>query len=115
MLRAPSRILAAVLLTCVLAGCAVGPNYKRPAVDAPQKYRDAPSETSATASFGEEKWSDVFQDPPLQALIHTALQQNYDVRIAAARIAEAQAQLGITRSNELPSAAVILDSNGNRN
>ncbi len=114
MLRAPTRILVGVLLTFGLAGCAVGPNYKRPAVDAPQTFRDAPSTPSAVASFGEEKWSDVFQDPQLQALVHTALQQNYDVRIAAARIAEAQAQLGITRSNELPSAAVILDSNGNR-
>jgi outer membrane protein, multidrug efflux system len=114
MFPARSRTLAGALLAFVLAGCAVGPNYKRPAVDAPQKFRDAPSDTSATASFGEEKWSDVFQDPQLQALVHTALQQNYDVRIAAARIAEAQAQLGITRGNELPSAAVILDSNGNR-
>jgi outer membrane protein, multidrug efflux system len=114
MLQAPSRILVGVLLAVMLAGCAVGPNYKRPAVNTPQTFRDAPSEPSATASFGEEKWSDVLQDPQLQALIHTALQQNYDVRIAATRIAQAQAQLGITRGNELPSAAVILDSNGDR-
>jgi multidrug efflux system outer membrane protein len=44
----------------------------------------------------------VFQDPQLQELIRTALQQNYDVRIAAARIVEARAQVGITRADQLP-------------
>ena len=50
-----------------------------------------------------------FKTQQLQTLIRTALQQNYDVRIAAARIAQAQAQVSITRGNELPSAAVILE------
>jgi multidrug efflux system outer membrane protein len=56
-----------------------------------------------TESLGDQKWWDVFQDKQLQDLIHTALQQNYDVRIAATRILEAQAQLGITRADQLPS------------
>jgi len=115
MRRTPSQIIASTLATIMLAGCAVGPNYKRPVVDTPQTYRGAPTETLSAAPFGDEKWSDVFQDPELQALIHAALQQNYDVRIAAARIAQAQAQLSITRGNELPSAAAVLTSNGNRN
>ena len=93
----------------MLAGCAVGPNYKRPAVDTPQTFRGAPAETPSAASFGDEKWSEVFQDPQLQALIRTALQQNYDVRIAATRILQAQAQLSITRGNEFPSAAAVAD------
>jgi outer membrane protein, multidrug efflux system len=53
-------------------------------------------------SFGDQKWWEVFQDPELEELIHTALQNNYDVRIAATRILEAQAQLGITRADQLP-------------
>jgi len=53
-------------------------------------------------SFGDQKWWEVFQDPELQRLIRTALQNNYDVRIAATRILEAQAQLGITRADQLP-------------
>jgi multidrug efflux system outer membrane protein len=57
----------------------------------------------ATESLGDQKWWDVFQDKQLQDLIHTALQQNYDVRIAATRILEAQAQLGIARADQLPS------------
>src|SRR5262249_8218902 len=53
-------------------------------------------------SFGDQKWWEVFQDPQLQDLIRTALKQNYDLRIAATRILEAQAQLGITRADQLP-------------
>src|ERR1700719_1760602 len=94
-------------LTLLLsAGCAVGPNYKRPSTDVPGMYRGAmPQEAAqpaASQSFGDQKWWEVFQDKQLQDLIHTALQQNYDVRIAATRILEAQAQLGITRADQLP-------------
>jgi len=105
-----------------LAGCTVGPNYKRPAVDVPLEYRAAPADgpagdhpqagpatpqSSATAqtpvkSFGDEKWWDIFQDRELQNLIRTALKNNYDVRIAATRVVEAQAQLGITRADQFP-------------
>ena len=56
----------------------------------------------AAHSFGDQKWWDVFQDPQLQQLVRTALQQNYDVRIAATRILQAQAVLGITRADQLP-------------
>jgi outer membrane protein, multidrug efflux system len=94
-------------LTMLLsAGCAVGPNYKRPSTDVPGMYRGAvPQEAAqpaASQSFGDQKWWEVFQDKQLQDLIYTALQQNYDVRIAATRILEAQAQLGITHADQLP-------------
>ncbi len=56
----------------------------------------------AAQSLGEEKWWEVFQDKQLQDLIRTALKNNYDVNIAAARILKAQAQLGITRADQLP-------------
>ena len=105
----------------VLAGCAVGPNYQRPLVDVPTAYRRLPqNQTEAatsdrkpnseadqaakarTVSLGDEKWWEVFQDKELQGLVRTALQNNYDVRIAAARVSEAQAQLGITRADQFP-------------
>jgi multidrug efflux system outer membrane protein len=90
-----------------LAGCAVGPNYKRPAVSVPTDYRAAmPSPTAPASSLGNENWWQVYQDPVLVQLIHSALRQNYDVRIAATRVLEAQAQLGITRANQLPSASL---------
>src|SRR3989442_4275036 len=87
------------------SGCAVGPNYKRPSVTVPGTYRGAiPQEAPepAAESLGDQKWWEVFQDRQLRDLIHTALQQNYDVRIAATRILEAQAQVGITRADGLP-------------
>jgi outer membrane protein, multidrug efflux system len=103
-LRALSVGLSLTML--LSAGCAVGPNYKRPSADVPGMYRGAmPQEAAqpaASPSFGEQKWWEVFQDKQLQDLIHTALQQNYDVRIAATRILEARAQLGITRADQLP-------------
>ena len=88
----------------------MGPKYKRPAVDVPQEYRaPAPQQAAQASSLGNEEWWQVYQDPVLTQLIHTAIAQNYDVRIAAARVLEAQAQVGITRANQLPSASVGAD------
>lgn len=98
-------LLSAVVLS---SGCAVGPNYKRPAVSVPPSYRGlTPEEAAKTqpASIADQNWSDVFQDQQLRSLTRTALQQNYDVRIAASRILAAQAQLGITRADQFPSVA----------
>jgi outer membrane protein, multidrug efflux system len=111
--RAVFTFLTFGLLLC---GCAVGPNYKRPAIDAPGAYRgDNPSPITSSKSMGDEKWWEVFQDPVLEQLIHTALQQNYDVRIAASRVLQAQAQLGITRANQFPTASVGAQAFSQRN
>lgn len=113
MKRPFGALVAAAVVAMFVSGCAVGPNYKRPAVATPQNYR---GETAAAAqsSFGDEKWAEVFQDPQLQKLIQTALTQNYDVRIAAARIAQAQAQLTIARGGQYPGAAGLASSNRTR-
>ncbi|HKE31790.1 MAG TPA: efflux transporter outer membrane subunit, partial [Candidatus Angelobacter sp.] len=105
-----AKFFLASAIVIGLAGCTVGPNYKRPAVTVPDAYRAAP-EISApaqdkSASLSDQKWEEVFQDKQLQELIRTALRQNYDVRIAAARILEAQAQLGITRADQFPAVDV---------
>lgn len=98
--------LAPLAFLFLLAGCMVGPNYKRPSVSLPPAYRGAtPAPAAAAPSLGNEKWWQVFQDPTLVNLIHTALAQNYDVRIAATRVVQAQAQAGITRSNQFPSVS----------
>ena len=112
-------ILVLTIFTC---GCTAGPNYHRPKIDVPTAYRgpsttpgeglsqpgtqpaaNSPQQQSSEQSFGDQKWWEVFQDPQLQELIRTALAQNYDVRIAATRILQAQAQLGITRADQVPS------------
>jgi outer membrane protein, multidrug efflux system len=99
------RLIALSLLMLLAAGCAVGPNYKRPSVDVPGAYRGAVPQAAqqpTAESLGDQKWWELFQDQQLQDLIHTALQQNYDVRIAATRILQARAQVGITRADQLP-------------
>src|SRR5437879_7569969 len=121
------RIVAKTFLTLVFCGallwmnaCSVGPNYKRPAANVPTAYRGAlageaaagestpappspvRSRGAGAAPLGEEKWGEGVEDQELQGLIRTALKNNYDVRIAATRVLEAQAQLGITRADQLP-------------
>jgi multidrug efflux system outer membrane protein len=88
----------------MLTGCTLGPRYKRPQVTVPDTYRGLAPDASpqSVASLGDEKWWSVYQDPQLQALIREALAQNYDVRIAAARVLQAQAVLGITRADQFP-------------
>jgi outer membrane protein, multidrug efflux system len=92
------------VLVILLAGCAVGPNYQRPQIAVPDVYRGLPpdADKTATASLADEKWWTLFQDEQLQGLIRTALADNYDVQIAAARVLQAQAVLGITRADQLP-------------
>jgi outer membrane protein, multidrug efflux system len=88
------------------SGCTVGPNYKWPTAAVPGSYRGTPSDNAAQTQFtalGDQKWWDIFQDEQLRTLIRTALNQNYDSRIAASRLLEAQAQLGITRADQFPS------------
>jgi NodT family efflux transporter outer membrane factor (OMF) lipoprotein len=85
------------------AGCTVGPDYKRPSVGVPASFR-APEPLPATqaASFADLKWFEIFKDDKLQELVRTALQQNYDLRDAVARVEAARAGLGIARSAQFP-------------
>jgi multidrug efflux system outer membrane protein len=87
-------------LVAVLAGCAMGPNYKRPELDTPSKYRFAT--TQSTNSFGDLAWWEVFKDPALQTLIHAALTNNYDIKRAAARVEQARQQVTVARAPLFP-------------
>jgi multidrug efflux system outer membrane protein len=96
-------------LLTLMTGCRVGPNYVRPPVTAPEVYRGADEASVSSAdpeSLGDQKWAQVFHEPELQDLITTALENNYDVRIAAQRVLEAQAQLKIIRSQQFPTVTV---------
>src|SRR5579872_1023035 len=105
-----TTLLGLLAVLVLEAGCMMGPKYKRPTVDVPQNYRTPePQQAAQASSLGNEQWWQVYQDPVLAQLIHTAIAQNYDVRIAAARVLEAQAQVGITRANQFPSANVGAD------
>ena len=99
------KFSAVVVMLLFLVGCKVGPNYKRPAATVPTEYRGATPPTAGQQGqpFGEMKWESVFQDQVLQGLIKEALTNNYDIRIAATRVLQAHANLGIVRSNQFPS------------
>ena len=102
-------LVAGGLVLPLLAGCMVGPNYVRPPVPTPPAYRGADNAAVSSAnrsSLGDENWAKVFNEPELQALIRTALANNYDVAIAAQHVLEAEAQLRITRAQEFPTVTV---------
>ena len=108
-LKRTYAIAAGGVLISALAGCTVGPKYKRPNYQAPPAFRgvDEAAITSASQnSLGDQQWSEVFREPELQALIRTALTNNYDIRIAAQRVLEQQEQIRITRSQEFPQITV---------
>jgi len=101
--------LAIAAAAAWLTGCTMGPNYKRPQVAVPASFRAPdPLPEQQAASLADLKWFEVFHDEELQGLIQTSLRQNYDLRDAVARVDEARANLGITRSNQLPQ----LDASG---
>src|SRR4029077_564375 len=95
-----------------LTSCTVGPNYHRPAVQMPQAFHaPEPLPDSQAASLADLKWWEVFRDEDLQSLIRKALEQNYDLRDAVTRVEAAQANLGITRSNQFPQVSASGDVN----
>ena len=105
-------ITATLMASSLLAGCMVGPNYHRPAVQTPTAFRDLadnPQVQAQAASYADLPWWQVFQDPQLQELIRTALKQNYDLQLATERINAGRAQVAITRSSLFPQ----VQGNGN--
>ncbi len=106
--RVSLAAVSAVILSA--AGCTVGPKYQRPAYPSPPPaFRgadDAAIISDAQGSLGDQQWAQVFREPELQALIRKALTNNYDLRIAAKRILEQQAQVQITRSQQFPTLSV---------
>jgi NodT family efflux transporter outer membrane factor (OMF) lipoprotein len=92
-----------IVAMVILCGCTVGPNYQRPNLTTPSQFRaPEPLPTQEAYSLADLKWFELFHDEQLQALIRTALAQNYDLRDAAARVEAARASFGITRSDQFP-------------
>jgi outer membrane protein, multidrug efflux system len=111
-MKRSAPFMFAMLVSGLVAGCKVGPNYHRPIVQPPTAYRDLSENQQVqaeVASYADLSWWQVFQDPQLQELIRTALKQNYDLQLAAERINAGRAQLAITRSSLFPQ----VQGNGN--
>jgi multidrug efflux system outer membrane protein len=81
-------------------GCAVGPNYERPTVQSPSTFRGDSAPTNS--SFADLNWWHVYEDTNLQALVREAFTNNYDLRIAVARVDEARALAMQARSEFVP-------------
>ena len=91
------------LAVIVTASCTLGPDYQRPVVETPSAYRGAePTPAAAGPSLADREWFELFQDPTLTKLVSTALDQNFDVRIAAERVLQARALAGIVRADQFP-------------
>lgn len=116
-MRKPNPCVVALLSAGLLAGCMVGPNYHRPAVQTPTAYRDTsenPQVQAQAASYADLPWWQVFEDPQLQELIRTALKDNYDLQLATERINAARAQVTVTRSSLFPQVGGNGNFNGGR-
>jgi multidrug efflux system outer membrane protein len=107
-MRPPVATAVAALL---LSGCAIGPDYKRPAVDAPGAFRFEIHEARDTANTA---WWQQFSDPELDRLIAIALAENKDVKIAAARIDQFLGQYAATRSLLFPQVGASLSAQRQR-
>jgi outer membrane protein, multidrug efflux system len=107
--KSTGPLLAALLL----AGCAIGPTYQRPAADAPAAFRDQPA--AGDASFADLAWWDVYKDPQLTALIRAALTNGYDVRIAAARVEQSRAIAAEVHGQLFPGVGYEANADRGRN
>src|SRR4051794_28450932 len=105
------RALLSVAVAVTLAGCMMGPDYKRPAIDSPQAYR---VEVKSSADLINSPWWEQFNDPTLNDLIKTALAENKDVRIAASRVEEFLGRYGVTRSQLFPQVSTQFGAGSQR-
>jgi multidrug efflux system outer membrane protein len=104
---------ALIILAAVLGGCSLMPAYQRPGAPIPQAWPDS-VKLKATGGLALTDWQHYFTDPRLQALIAAALENNRDLRVATARIAEARAQYGIQRADRLPNLNLAATENASR-
>jgi multidrug efflux system outer membrane protein len=95
-------IISPVLLAALsVAGCVVGPNYKRPDTTAAREFRSQVGPVEAR-SIADLPWWQVFNDRVLHSLITQALTDNYDLQVAVARIEQARAAVGIAQADFYP-------------
>jgi len=102
-----------IVLATVLGGCSMMPAYQRPSAPIPKAWPDS-VKLKATSGLALTDWQHYFPDPRLQALIAAALENNRDLRVATARIAEARAQYGIQRADRLPNLNLAATENASR-
>ena len=100
-----------LLLSLLLAGCTLGPDYKRPELPSPEAYR---IEYPKAAEVANQKWWELFGDPVLNQLVEDGLRQNLDIKAAAARVDRFLGALSTTRSQLFPQFGYGADASYNR-
>src|SRR5882672_6743112 len=94
-------LVAVGLASVLFTGCSLGPWYERPPTASPEAYRGQVDTAEAT-SFADLPWWEVFRDEALKALVEEALKNNFDLRVAAARVEQARALVGVVRADLFP-------------
>jgi multidrug efflux system outer membrane protein len=105
MLERNTVVLA--LVVAALGGCSLWPGYKKPAMDMPPQWSDAPAQGKAVTG---ERWWTLYGDPTLDALVGEALTHNRDLAIAAARVDEARALLRIADAERMPTVDATVNA-----
>jgi multidrug efflux system outer membrane protein len=106
-------MVALLALGLALAGCTLGPDYRRPGVAAPAGWRGG-SPGPDPATLADLTWWDLFQDEELRGLVQVALEANKDLGIAVTRVDQARAQLGVSRSAQWPEVNAGASATTNR-
>jgi multidrug efflux system outer membrane protein len=91
--------LLVVIASLLLTACSIGPDYVRPTVATPPQWR---LDYEAAACLADTAWWQGFEDPALNGLIETALKENLDLQVAAARVDQYLGQLQTTRAEFFP-------------
>src|SRR5215471_7641689 len=105
-----TTLMAGVLL---LAGCTVGPRFKRPEASVPPQW-SVDQVRGTNTHQPEEQWWTSFNDPEFDKLVRQAVEANLDLKLAAARLDEAKAARGIVRSQFFPSIEAAATATRNR-
>lgn len=107
-------ILIVLVLTILPTGCLVGPKYAKPEDQNAANFNNGPANADTLATVVNVKWFDLFNDDVLKGLITKGLENNYDMRIAMARIERTRAELGYTKADLLPAIGYNATVNSNK-
>ena len=108
------RKLAVVALVPLLSltGCNLGPKYKHPTVQPPPTFYT--EDQARQISIADLGWWQLFKDPVLQGLVRVAIENNYDLQLAVARVEEERALVGVSRSQYFPQVGYDANISGQK-
>jgi outer membrane protein, multidrug efflux system len=112
--RLHHRFVFAALALVLSAGCSVGPDYREPKLGVPASWQEGQQKGVDTRSVEMTRWWTTFSDPLLDSLVERAVQSNFDLRIAEARIREARASRAVVAAGAWPTVDILGSYSRNR-